>query len=349
MPKIPTIRSLATQLRLSVATVSMALRDNPRVNAATRQRVQRAAGKAGYKANPLLGAALSAVRQARHQHYRGTLALVGAAEANPAQYVVFHREIAAGAEARAQELGFQTELFLVGEESPALSHVRLASVLHARGIAGAVLLPFNHARDFSDFDFSGIAAAQMDHSLVRPRLHAIMPDHFSSMLGALDDLTHRGYRRIGLCLEARKDARIRNKWTAAFAAHPGGDAGGRGVPALVGPEVTPERVLRWVRRHRPDVIVGHVQAMVRWLSEAGMRVPEDVGFLNLNLAERTEPCAGLDLGPRRLGAAAIETVVAMLHRRERGVPDYPQTIMLEATWVDGPTLRGTNQRGAKGT
>ena len=113
MPKTPTIRSLARRLRLSVATVSEALRDNPRVKPATRARVHAAAKKAGYWHNPLLSAALSAVRRARHQEYRGTLALVDTDEDNRAQYVVFHREIVAGAEMRARALGFTTELFWI--------------------------------------------------------------------------------------------------------------------------------------------------------------------------------------------------------------------------------------------
>ena len=91
--------------------------------------------------------------------------------------------------------------------------------------------------------------------------------------------------------------------------------------------------------HRPDVIVGHLQSMVGWLAAIDVRVPADVGFFNLNITERTAPCAGLDLEPRRLGATAIETVVAMLHRHERGIPKYAQTVTLEATWVEGPTLR----------
>jgi LacI family transcriptional regulator len=339
MARNPTIRSLARRLRLSVATVSEALRDNPRVNADTRARVQRIARQVGYQVNPLLGAALSAVRRARHQQYRGTLALIDSDDENPAQYVLFHREIAVGAEARAQELGFQTELFWLGERTPALPLTRLPGVLNARGIAGAVLLPFNAARDLSAFDFSRLSAVQMDHCLVRPQLHTILPDHYISMIHALERLTQRGYRRIGLCMAERKDARIKSKWSAAFQAFFRGHARDTGIPPLITAQVTRESFLTWFKQHRPDVVVGHVQEMVEWLAEINVRVPEDAAFFNLNLTERTAPCAGLDLAPRRLGAAAVETVVAMLHRQERGVPAFPHTITLEATWVEGPTLR----------
>lgn len=339
MPGTVTIRSLARQLRLSVATVSEALRDNPRVRADTRLRVRRAAERVGYRPNPLLGAALSAVRRGAHQHYRGNVALVDTAENGRTELMLFHREIAHGAQERAQALGFNTELFWLGEAAGAVPKSRLGSILQARGITGVVLLPFNLAVNLSDFDFSQFAAVQMDHCLIHPQLHTILPDHYISMVHALERLTQRGYQRIGLCMEQRKDIRLKNKWSAAFLAFFRGYARDAGTPALILPELTRGEFLAWFQRYRPDLIVGHVQVMVDWLRETGVGVPDDVGFFNLNLTERTGPCAGLDLEPRRLGGAAVETVVAMLHRQERGVPAYPQTITLEASWVEGPTLR----------
>lgn len=342
----PTLRTLAAQLKLSVATVSEALRESPRVTPATRRRVQQAARRVGYRVNPLLGAVMSAVRQTRHQHYRGTLALVDTAEDNPAQYLLFHRQIVAGAKERARQLGFQVELFWLGEKSPALNQKRLAQILQARGITGVVLLPFNTAQDLSAFDFTRLSAVQMDHCLLAPRLHTVLPEHYMSMRAALATLRQRGYRRIGLCLEARKDARLRYKWTAGFESFAREHPRGATVTPLLSADLTPATVQAWFRRHRPDVIVGHVPAIIDWIRASHPKGAREIGFFNLNLTESPRPCAGFDLGPRRLAAAAIETVVAMLHRQEQGVPAYPQTITIEAEWVDGPTLRKSPPTGS---
>ena len=339
MSRSATIRTLAAQLRLSVATISEALRDSPRVRESTRRRVRRAAERAGYQPNPLLGAALSAVRRGAHEHYRGNLALIDTTTNGSTELMLFHREIVEGARGRAQALGFNTELFWLGNASQAVPKTRLASILQARGIRGAVLLPFDVAEDLSEFDFNQLAAVQMDHCLTHPSLHTILPDHYVSMMHALERLTQRGYRRIGLCLEHRKDNRLMNKWSAAFLAFFRRHDACDDAPTLIVPDLTPGEFQAWYKRHEPEVIVGHLQTIVDWLRDLGRRVPADVGFFNLNMTERIAPCAGLDLEPRRLGAAAVETVVAMLHRQERGVPLYPNTITLEASWIEGPTLR----------
>jgi LacI family transcriptional regulator len=339
MPKPPTIRSLARTLGLSVATVSEALRDSPRVREQTRARVKRAAENVGYKPSPLLGATLSALRRARHQGFSGVLALVDVTTDEKTQLMLFHREVARGAEIRAQELGFRTELLWVGPKPPALSVARLNGVLRARGIHGVIFLPFDRAQDFSDFDLHQLAAVGMDHRLLNPSLHTIQPDHYLSMRRALQILAGRGYRRIGLCLEARKDERVDYKWSSGFLSFFRLSGRTLDVPPLIAPRLDPKVFGAWFKKHRPDLVIGHEQAVVDWLAALRQRVPEDVGFFRINVTERSRPCAGLDLLPLRLGATAVETVVGMLHRREQGSPRFPNSISIDAEFTDGPTLR----------
>jgi LacI family transcriptional regulator len=339
MPKPPTIRSLAQSLGLSVATVSEALRNSPRVQEKTRARVQRAADQAGYQPNPLLGATLSALRRSRHQGFSGVLALVDVTSDEGTNLILFHREVARGAEARARELGFRTELFWVGPKAPALSVARLNGVLRARGIHGVIFLPFDRRQDFLNFDLTQVAAVGMDHRLLNPSLHTIQPDHYLSMRRALEILTGRGYQRIGLCLEARKDERVDHKWSSGFISFFRVSGHTLAVPPLIAPKLDAKVFNAWFKKHRPDVIIGHEQGVVDWLAAQKVNVPEDVGFFRINVTERSKPCAGLDLRPQQLGATAVETVVGMLHRREQGSPPCPTSISIDAAFADGPTLR----------
>lgn len=341
MPPLPSIRSLAKQLRLSVATVSEALRDSRRVAPATRKRVKLAAARVGYRANPLVGATFSALRRSRHLNFFGTLALIDVTDDPANKLMPFHREIVRGAESRAQQLGFHTEVFWLGQAPHALPAPRLQSVLRARNIPGVIFMPLSDVIDLPYFDFSGLSAVQMDNCLLRPRLDNIIPDHYLSMIHALEKLTELGYRRIGVSIEQRKDNRLKNTWSSGYFAFARNLPKRTAIPPMIEPMLRREQFLSWFNHHKPDVIVGHEQAQVDWLQGIGIRVPEQLSFLKLNYTERTAPCAGLDLQPQRMGAVAVESVVAMIHRREQGIPADPITITIEAKWIDGPTLSAT--------
>jgi LacI family transcriptional regulator len=159
------------------------------------------------------------------------------------------------------------------------------------------------------------------------------------MRRSLEILTGRGYRRIGLCLEARKDERVDHKWSSGFISFFRVSGHTLAVPPLITPRLEPKVFNAWFKKHRPDVIIGHEQAVVDWLAAQDVQVPGDVGFFRINVTERSKPCAGLDLRPQQLGATAVETVVGMLHRREQGSPPCPTSISIDAAFADGPTLR----------
>src|SRR5688572_23660733 len=72
MPRI-SIRTLAREIGLSTATISLALRDSTLVLPETRERVQQAAARAGYRANPLVGSVMSSLRRAADASYHGSL------------------------------------------------------------------------------------------------------------------------------------------------------------------------------------------------------------------------------------------------------------------------------------
>ena len=339
MPSAPTIRSLAAGLGLSRTTVSDALRSSTRVKSETAKRIWEAATAAGYRPNPLAGAVMSEIRRSRGQTFRGGLAAVDLEEADrPLPGMRFHEALVDGARRRAVDLGYKLQPFLVGRRGVELS--RLDTILPSRGIQGVLVLPAWRDPDLSRLDWSRYAGVYTDQGIEHPALHSISCDHFRSMMNALDRLARMGYRRPGLFIQRRQDARLQHRWEGAFLAFQRNHPARGPVPPLVADEVSRAEFAVWFKRHRPDVVLGHLDAAIDWIQGCGAKVPEEVGFFCLNVTQvYAHPCAGLDLQPRLIGARGVEILVAQLQRNEHGISDHPSSTMIPARWVDGPTLR----------
>ncbi|HVU32256.1 MAG TPA: LacI family DNA-binding transcriptional regulator [Opitutaceae bacterium] len=335
---IPTLRSLARSLGLSRTTVSDALRGSPRVDPNTAARVKKAAREAGYRRNPLAGALMSELRRSRGAAFRGVIAAIDFNEPDrPAYAARYHRELVLGAEERATELGFKIERFAVGNGG--VSVQRLDSILQSRGIHGVVLLPAWDDPDLTNLDWTTFAGIYTDYIIEHPALHAVCPDHYRSLLAALQRLAGLGYRQPGLFLQQHQDERLQYRWGAAFRAFQESHPSVKAVPPLIATSITREEFTRWFRRYKPDVVVGHHCEVIDWMEACGARIPETHGFVCLNVLMKTRPCAGLDLQPRTLGARATELLIAQLQRNETGIPEWPSTTTIPARWVDGPTIR----------
>lgn len=336
----PTVRSLARALGLSHTTVSDALRGKGRVDPATAQRVQQAARAAGYRRNPLAAAVMSELRRSRGGTFRGVLAALDLHEPGRPPHGAFHRELIQGARARAVELGFKLEEFVVGMEG--MSVARMDAILQSRGINGVMLLPSWFAPDWSGLDWSRYAAVYLDYIIEKPPLHTVCCDHYRSIQSILTMLVQRGYRRPGLFVEQGRDDRTQRRYSSSFRSfQEGRDSPVEVVPPLLARERNQAEFAAWFRKHKPDVVLAHFTEILDWMEACGARVPETHGFVSLNVLYRTRPCSGLDQQPRQLGARGIEMLIAQLQRNECGVPEWPTTTTIPGRWVEGPTLRGS--------
>ena len=91
-------------------------------------------------------------------------------------------------------------------------------------------------------------------------------------------------------------------------------------------------------QRRPDaLLVTHAKPVLTWLRALGRQVPRDVGVVELEL--HPEPgSAGTLYEPARIGALAVNTLVGLMHRNEKGVPPSQTEILLSGTWHEGRTL-----------
>jgi LacI family transcriptional regulator len=330
------ISDVAKATGFSVATVSRAVRGLPTVTLSTRQKIERAAKRLGYKPMPLVGAVLSSVRRRKQTVFLGNLAVVAIQRPPGGTLLDSQKQLLAGAKARAKELGFSLSLhsYVVGQSKPSV----LRRILHCQRVQGIIFHNSNNTVDFTDFDWTNFAAVQIDYPLTSPSLPTIGIDHHRTLANALAELNRRNYRRIGFFIELPKDVRLAYRWSGAFLAYQSGPGGIGRVPVLECEKIDRVLFLRWFSRHRPDLLVGHKPEVIDWLESEGVRVPADVGFFALNRQEAGEKCAGLNLLVDVQGRVAVESVVGRIHNFDVGIPRNPTTSLVEGRMEEGQTI-----------
>jgi LacI family transcriptional regulator len=334
-PKI-TLRTLATKCGVSYATASRALSDHPNVRPEVRARILAAAVEYGYERNQLVSNLMAHVRGNRGKQFIGNLAVVHIPSLKHPNILPMQRNIIDGAVGRAAELGFHVDVFRLGIDSS--SPEALGRVLRARGILGLIFLQPNSNDLTNGFPWAHFASLHIDYNTPDLIHHTVSLDHHFTLTSALNRLRTIGYRQMGLFIERHKDERLVHKWSAAFRSFQSNQGGIGNLPVLMNETITQPELMAWYGKHQPDLIIGHVDQATLWFQTAGIRVPEDLAFFNLNWNERTLPCAGLDLRPELHGIVAVETLAAQIHRNEQGLPTDPRTVMISGRWVDGPTL-----------
>jgi LacI family transcriptional regulator len=295
-----------------------------------------AARRQGYRRNELVGKLMSHVRTGRTQRFLGNLAVIHVPSPDQPELLPAQRRIMAGAASRARELGFK--LYEFSSASDGLDADGYARVLRARGVQGVILLYTKPTSVMATFPWDEFAAIEIDHGERDTVLHTVCLDHYMTITGALMRLQGRGYRRAGLFVARFNDERIAHKWSGAFRSFQHVSSSMGKLPPLIVDRIEEAPFLRWYRKFKPDLLIGHMDEVVGWLESAGVAVPDQTAFFNLSWTERTRPCAGLDLRLELQGEVAAETVISQIHRGERGLPADPRTFMIRGRWVDGPTL-----------
>jgi DNA-binding LacI/PurR family transcriptional regulator len=266
-----------------------------------------------------------------------------------------------GMENRSKQLGYLLEEFPLFDQD--LSPERLSSILYSRGIEGVILCPFSQTTSRLALRWERFVCIALGHSVVWPELHRVAPSYYENMLLVLRELKARGYRRIALALSSSVRVRT-DSYVAAYSLYERTLAASERIPLfredfapvldVTCPSVVPSEALDqnmrlnasdvadWLRRYRADALVCNVSPSVDELRQAGLRIPEELGYVTLDNSQAPVDTSGIDLQPGGMGAAVIDMVTAHLHRRERGIPAMPKIMTLQSRWHSGLTAPHSN-------
>jgi LacI family repressor for deo operon, udp, cdd, tsx, nupC, and nupG len=327
------LADIASEAKVHITTVSLALRNSPRLPATTRERIQQLAEKLGYKPDPMLSALTAYRRNAKLSHHQGTLAWITGDQASG---FLNYRE---GAEERCRELGYELNHFALSATSPS----RLSKVLKARNIQGLLLAPQLRNRAHLNLTWEEFSPVTFGYSLARPQLHVVTNAQYRSTRMGMRALRARGYRRIGFVTTYNTDERTDQNFSAGYLMEQRRFKESQKIPMLVLQDYSAEKqrmdFSKWYKKFKPDSLLIHYNRIPFYMEELGIGYDE-CGLATVARVSTDVGLAGVDQNDLTIGRTAVDFVVGMIHRNERGTPAIPLRILVQGTWHDGPSLPG---------
>ena len=334
-----TMRELAKMAGVSPATVSLSLRDHPRISREVRERIKALADQAGYRPDPVVAQLIAQVRAGKTRTYQSTIGAVLTEQLSRCLEVPTFRDWLSACKKRAAELGYGFDAFSLPDTK--LTPARLAKVLDARRVQGLVVIgPFTHGIIPPEYNplWERSSVVLLGERPVRPTLSCVLNNQYSTVILAVEELKRLGYRRPALCVNPDIDDALENRFLGGYLVASQDQLRGRIPPFPFGPDAARE-FLPWVEKHRPDVIITLHHEIKEWLEQAGYSIPRDLGLAHLDWTPKREGWAGTDQNNGLVGAFAIEMLIGQLHRNEFGPPENQKCMFTNSTWRDGPSVR----------
>jgi len=329
-----TIRNVAREAEVSVGTASAALNGRSSVKRSTREKVEAAARRLGYRKN-----AAASVLSTRQR--RATLA-------KKAFSVGFVQGVRSEDDQRFEQ--FQEAVKVYGYDVERINFWAYRGVRHAAehlrflNVEGLFLagscLPGPEWLKFPWEQFSVVKAealhAELSFPMIRHRASAFMRQ-------TLVEVTRRGYRRLALLLERTsvpEDDEVRLGMALAMVALK--RAEGLQVEWWYQPDVTLTRqVADWLRCYRPDAVITFPVTWYEGLKGAGFQVPEDFALASLYADEwhrRMHDHAGCLSFYEDYFRHAARMLHELVVAGQRGQTARPMELVIEPEWAEGATL-----------
>lgn len=330
---------VAREGRVHQTTVSLALRNDPRLPAETRARIRELAERMGYRPDPMLSA-LNFYRTSRAEaKAKPSMALLVRARVKRNTYYC-DDQILKGARLACERLGYRLVVFPVStaeDEGP-----RLSRILRSRGIAGLILATLDASLKRLDMRWEHFSAICIESQHLGLSLHTVGNNQIAITRAAVRRVRELGYRRIGLCVGQSEETSLKKAFTGGYLLEMHEHPELAGIPPLVldngeDPDV-PARVGEWVRAHRIDSVLSNWSSMPTLLQAAGLRVPAQVGVATLDYNPNRGAYAGIRQSHQTVAERAVEALSLLMKTNQTGLIALPNVTMVDGVWEDGPEM-----------
>jgi len=328
---------VAREANISVTSAGCALRNLPGVSEDTRQRVFEIARRLNYFPDARLASTMAGIRRTAVKDLLPIVWLNANWEKDAWRRYSFLSPYMEGAGERFKELGYRIEEFWIRD--PGSSMRRIAQIIESQGVEGVIVTdPARHVR----LKWDRLAGVAIGGGLLAPALHRVAMDSNYNLMLSLKSLRRAGYRRIGVCLTEQAD-RFSNHGARSTTLYFNSTIpqSQRVEPLFTGIDLDPEgdkqAFANWMKKERPDAVVGHSSQMVDWVEWAGFRVPEDIAVAHTAIEDDVLDWAGIYANKREIGRLAASKLVSLIHQRQFGIPQIASSEFVPGVWRTGRT------------
>lgn len=339
MPRRITIRDIADRAGVHYSTVSLALRNSPKLRVDVRKKIQDVAAELGYVPDPAMSALAAYRNSTRPVHYQATLGWIdnwpvpGDLRRNRTFSLYYQ-----GAVERARQLGYKIDEIWLHE--PGMTPASANAILRARNIVGLLLPPQPFAHTPLSLDLLPFSSLAFGYSLQPSNLHVVTNHQAQSIMLLTRKLTELGYKRMGLFLRTDWDEKVNSSYLGGILLHQHHQPAEDRVPPLLTRDGLEKEFVAWFKKYTPDVVITVDRSVQDWLQkDLGLRVPQQVGLAHLNVDPGEPFLAGIYQNDRLIGETAVDFLAGMLQRNERGIPATPIRTLVEGVWQTGPSVR----------
>ncbi len=329
-----TMTDLARRAGVHCSTVSLALRNHPRISATRRKLVQRLAVEMGYRPNPLVSALMTSRRRRGRGAEHGTVLCYLTSGETRDEWRHFTPQFQPAAAARAKALGYRLEPFWLFE--PGQRPERLVQILRSRGIFGVLVAPPPYQVTELLFPWDEFAAVILGANCRRPAANRVAYNHFESANLAFRRVTDAGCERIGLVELGWMATMSAKRRLGGYLSEQSQLPRSRQLPVMRSTSRDPDKFEAWLEKNQPDAILTiRYQEVRKALDEIGGRWAKRVLLVDLEKHHADDPWPGIYHDPQHVGSHSVNLLVSALGLNDRGLPEEPCESLISGVWSPG--------------
>jgi LacI family transcriptional regulator len=346
-----TMKDVAQKLGVHTTTVSLALRNSPKLPVETRQRIQELAKTMGYHQDPMLSALTAYRTNLAVPKSQPTVAMIFdfKSQTELDQASLSYHNFLEGVTRKAEELGYIVNRFFFEGHSRSTEGRRIGHLLSSRGIKGVILCAFRPRTISFRLEWDEFSVVQIECQHLGLPLHLISTDQVMMARETVRRLWKQGYRRIGIAVGREEEIYLDHAFTVGFngetALHPELEP----IPPLL---LTNGQTMesfgndldRWIKQHRIDAVISNWTNVSKALAGIGAILPPGLIVIEMGPAPEQSAFGGMTQRDTVVGERAMEQLAMLLKTNQTGCVEMPNRILVPGVWIDGTQAIGSKKK-----